>query len=319
MIKAESLCKVYGTTNAISNVSFEVAAGEVLGFLGPNGAGKTTTMRILTCFIQPTSGWATVAGYDVSTQSLEVRRRIGYQPEGVPLYNDMTVRSYLSFIVSAKGYPRSHRKTFVADAMEQTGLEDVSGRLIGHLSKGYRQRVGLAQALVGDPQVLILDEPTIGLDPQQVREIRDLIKRMALKRTVILSTHILPEVSMTCNKVIIINQGRIVAHGTPEKLTSELQREGIARVVVAGPVEDVRRKLDAQAGVTAVTVTRKLDANVAEYEIKSRRGLDVRPRVAAAIVGAGWELLELRTEGMTLEEIFLKVVVSEKGVQENAA
>jgi len=319
MIRAESLSKVYGATTAISNVSFEMAAGEVLGFLGPNGAGKTTTMRILTCYIRPTHGRAEVAGFDVTTQSLEVRRRIGYLPEGVPLYNDMTVRGYLDFIASAKGYARSQRKSYVNSSMEQAGLTDVAGRLIGHLSKGYRQRVGLAQALLGDPQVLILDEPTIGLDPQQVHEIRQMIKQMAQKRTVILSTHILPEVSMTCNKVIIINRGRIVAYGTPEKLTSDLQREGITRVVVAGPIEDVRRKLDAQAGVTSVSVARKLDGNVAEFEIRSRRGEDVRSRVAAVVVGAGWQLLELRAEGMTLEEIFLKVVVSEKGVQENVA
>jgi ABC-2 type transport system ATP-binding protein len=319
MIKAESLTKVYGTTTAIADVSFDLAAGEVLGFLGPNGAGKSTTMRILTCFIQPTSGRATVAGFDVTTQSLEVRRRIGYLPEGVPLYNDMTVRSYLDFIGNAKGYSRSQRKKHIADAMEHTGLQSVAGRLLGHLSKGFRQRVGLAQAILGDPQVLILDEPTIGLDPQQVIEIRDLIKRMAHRRTVILSTHILPEVSMTCDKVIIISQGQIVAQGTPEKLTSELQREGITRVVVKGPTDDVRRKLNAMAGVTSVAVARKLDGNVAEFEVKSRRGEDIRARAAAGIVGAGWELLELRTEGMTLEEIFLKVVVSEKGVQEHAA
>ena len=319
MIRAESLCKTYGMTTAIKDVSFQMAAGEVLGFLGPNGAGKTTTMRILTCYIQPTSGRAEVAGFDVGSKPLEVRRRIGYQPEGVPLYSDMTVRSYLNFVVHAKGYPRSRRKGYVQAAMEQTGLTDVAGRLIGNLSKGYRQRVGLAQALVGDPQVLILDEPTLGLDPQQVREIRELIKQMAHKRTVILSTHILPEVSMTCDKVIIINRGRIVAHGTPEKLTSELQREGITRVVVVGPIEDVRRKINAVPGVTGVAVARKLDGGRAEFEVKSRRGSDVRARVAASIIGAGWELLELRAEGLTLEEIFLKVVVSEKGVREDAA
>jgi len=319
MIKAKSLCKVYGTTTAIADVSFDLGAGEVLGFLGPNGAGKTTTMRILTCFIQPTSGHAEVAGYDVAAHSLDVRRCIGYLPEGVPLYPDMTIRSYLDFIVSAKGYPRSQRKKYVSSAMEQTDLGDVGGRLIGHLSKGYRQRVGLAQAIVGDPKVLILDEPTIGLDPQQVHEIRDLIKEMAHKRTVILSTHILPEVSMTCNKVIIINQGRIVAQGTPEKLTSDLQREGLTRVLVSGPMDNVRRKLDAVAGVTGVSVARKMQESLAEYEVRSRRGEDVRARLANAVVEGGWQLLELRSEGLSLEEIFLKVIATEKGVQEDAA
>jgi len=319
MIRARALCKIYGTTTAIENVSFDLEAGEVLGFLGPNGAGKTTTMRVLTCYIQPTDGQAEVAGFDVATQSFEVRRRIGYLPEGVPLYNDMTVKSYLEFMVSAKGYPRKQRRSFVDYAIEHTGLTDVAGRLIGHLSKGFRQRVGLAQAIAGDPQVLILDEPTIGLDPQQVHEIRELIKRMAHQRTVILSTHILPEVSMTCSKVIIINRGRIVAQGTPEKLTSDLQTEGVTRAVVKGPVDDVRIKLDAIAGVTGVAVERKLDGDVADFAIKFRRGADVRARVSNAIVGAGWDLLELYNEGMTLEEIFLKVIASEKGVQEDAA
>ncbi|MCX8036291.1 MAG: ABC transporter ATP-binding protein, partial [Candidatus Sumerlaeia bacterium] len=197
MIKARSLTKIYGTTTAIAGLTFDLEAGEVLGFLGPNGAGKTTTMRILTCYIQPTEGTAEVAGFDVATQSAEVRRRIGYLPEGVPLYHDMTVRAYLKFMAAAKGYPRALRNDYVQSAMEQTGITNVAGRLIGHLSKGYRQRVGLAQAILGDPKVLILDEPTIGLDPAQVHEIRELIKQMAHKRTVILSTHILPEVSMT--------------------------------------------------------------------------------------------------------------------------
>jgi len=319
MIRADSLCKVYGATTAIRDVSFDLAPGEILGFLGPNGAGKSTTMRILTCYIQPTSGRAEIDGFDVTTQSLEVRRRIGYLPEGVPLYNDMTVRSYLEFVVDAKGYPRSRRKSYVEAAMEQTGLSAVAGRLIGNLSKGYRQRVGLAQAIAGEPKVLILDEPTIGLDPQQVYEIRQLIKQMAHKKTVILSTHILPEVSMVCTKVIIINHGRIVAHGTPEKLTSELQSEGVTRAVVLGPVDDVRRKIDALPGVTGVGVARKLDDKGAEFEIRSRRGVDIRADVAKAVVGAGWDLQELRSEGMSLEEIFLKVVMSEKGVEENAA
>ncbi len=319
MIKARSLTKIYGTTTAIAGLTFDLEAGEVLGFLGPNGAGKTTTMRILTCYIQPTEGQAEVAGFDVATQSAEVRRRIGYLPEGVPLYHDMTVRAYLKFMAAAKGYGRALRNEYVQNAMEQTGITNVAGRLIGHLSKGYRQRVGLAQAILGDPKVLILDEPTIGLDPAQVHEIRELIKQMAHKRTVILSTHILPEVSMTCTRVIIINRGRIVAQGTPEKLTSELQSEGMTRVVAKGPINDMRVKLDALPGVTGVYVKSKPDGNVAEFEIKSRRGADVRSAVASAIVGSGWELLELHSEGMTLEEIFLKVIASEKEVQEYAA
>ncbi|MBM3333260.1 ATP-binding cassette domain-containing protein [Candidatus Sumerlaeota bacterium] len=319
MIKAKSLCKIFGTTTAIEDVSFDLAAGEVLGFLGPNGAGKTTTMRILTCYMPPTSGHAEVAGFDVLTHSLEIRRLIGYLPEGVPLYRDMTVRSYLSFVVDVKGYPRSQRKKFVESAMEQTGLTDVAGRLVGHLSKGYRQRTGLAQAILGDPQVLILDEPTIGLDPQQVHEVRSLIKQMAHKRTVILSTHILPEVSMTCNRVLIINRGRIVAQGTPEKLTSDLQKEGTVRLTVVGPIDEIQRKIAATAGVADVKVARKLEANRAEFEVKTRRGEDVRSRIANGIVGSGWDLLELHAEGLTLEEIFLRVIATEKEEQEDAA
>ncbi|MBI4412929.1 MAG: ABC transporter ATP-binding protein, partial [candidate division NC10 bacterium] len=224
MIEVEGLTKFYGPKAAIEEVSFEVAKGEVVGFLGPNGAGKTTTMRILACFMPPTSGTARLAGFDIGKHSLQVRRRIGYLPESVPLYGDMTVRQYLTFAAEAKGVPRPQRGGRVAEVMERCLISDVPERLVRNLSKGYRQRVGLAQALVGNPEVLILDEPTLGLDPKQILEIRSLIRDMRGERTVILSTHILPEVSMVCQRVIIIHEGRIAAVDTPENLNLRLQK-----------------------------------------------------------------------------------------------
>jgi len=319
VIQVENLTKYYGRTLAVENVTFSVNQGEILGFLGPNGAGKTTTLRVITGFLGASSGTVKVDGFDVFDEPLEVRKRIGYLPETVPLYPEMRVREYLGFFATVRGVPRDRRPARVDEAIAKAGVGEVADKVIGRLSKGFRQRVGIAQALVHDPPVVVLDEPTIGLDPRQIIETRRLIRGLGKSHTVILSTHILPEVSMTCNKVIIINQGRIVAQGTPEKLTSDLQREGLARVVVSGPIDDVRRKLDGVPGVMGVTVARKLQESLAEYEVRSRRGEDVRPRLANAVVEGGWQLLELRSEGMTLEEIFLKVIASEKGVQEDAA
>src|SRR5215469_17023233 len=235
MIEVQNLTKHYGPVTAIRDVSFNVAPGEIVGFLGPNGAGKSTTMRILSCFMPASGGTAKVAGYDVFRESLEVRRRIGYLPENVPLYTDLRVAPYLEFVAEAKGVPRGDRKKRVGDAMERCRVADVQNRLIGKLSKGYRQRVGLAQAIVSDPAVLILDEPTIGLDPQQITEIRALIKSLAGDHTVILSTHILPEVSMVCSGVIIINRGAVVAQGTIDKLVDEFFPTSRVVVQVAGP------------------------------------------------------------------------------------
>jgi ABC-2 type transport system ATP-binding protein len=224
MIEVENLTKYYGEIRGIEGVSFLIEKGEIVGFLGPNGSGKTTTMRILTCFFPPTSGRAKVAGYDVTAHSREVRRRIGYMPETVPLYPDMKVKTYLTFVAEAKRMDVQLRKKKMGMIMEQCGIEHVSHRLVGNLSKGFRQRVGLAQALINDPEVLILDEPTIGLDPKQVVEIRDLIKDLAGERTIILSSHVLPEVSMTCERVIIIHEGRVVAVDTPDNLMARLQK-----------------------------------------------------------------------------------------------
>ncbi len=314
MIQAEHLTKLYGPITAIQDVSFTVEKGEIVGFLGPNGAGKTTTMRILACFMPPSGGTAKVAGYDVFTHSLEVRKRIGYFPEHVPLYNDMPVAAYLDFVAEVKGVGRAERKRRVAEVMERCLITDVQHRLIGRLSKGYRQRVGLAQALVNDPEVLILDEPTIGLDPKQIIEIRSLIKSLAGQHTVILSTHILPEVSMVCSRVIIINQGQIVAVDSPENLTTRLSRSHRIQVQVEGPVEAILAELRRVPGV--LTVDQKSVVNgVGTFVVESVRDRDVRRDLSVAVVGHGWGLLELRGVGMTLEDIFIKLVTKEEAAR----
>jgi ABC-2 type transport system ATP-binding protein len=310
MIQVDRLTKRYGSVTAIQDVSFGVEGGEIVGFLGPNGAGKTTTMRILSCFMPASEGTAKVAGYDVFTHSLEVRRRIGYLPEHVPLYNDMTVASYLDFVAEVKGVGRSERRRRVAEVMERSLVSDVQSWLIGRLSKGYRQRVGLAQALVNDPDVLILDEPTIGLDPKQITEIRSLIKSLAGRHTVILSTHILPEVSIVCSRVIIIHQGQIVAVDTPEALSARHSHSSRLQVQVAGPADAVLAEIRRGAGVISVEQKSSADG-VGTYVVESARDRDVRSELSRALVGRGWGLLELRPIGMTLEEIFIKLVTDE--------
>src|SRR6266702_4695429 len=252
MIEVERLTKSYGPLTAIRDVSFSVAPGEIVGFLGPNGAGKSTTLRILSCFMPASGGTAVVAGYDVFRESMEVRRRIGYLPENVPLYTDLRVAAYLDFVAETKGVPRGERKKRVADVMDRCMVADVQNRLIGKLSKGYRQRVGLAQAIVSDPEVLILDEPTIGLDPKQITEIRSLIKSLAGQHTVILSTHILPEVSMVCDSIIIINKGRVVAKGTQAELVQQVFPAARVEVEIGGRPEAVQASLRALPGVTSV-------------------------------------------------------------------
>lgn len=311
MIEVEGLTRFYGPKAAIEEVSFEVAKGEVVGFLGPNGAGKTTTMRILACFMPPTSGTARVAGFDIGKDSLEVRRRIGYLPESVPLYGDMTVRQYLTFVAEAKGVPRPERPARVAGVTERCLLTDVQDRLIRNLSKGYRQRVGLAQALVGNPEVLILDEPTLGLDPKQIIEIRSLIRDMRGERTVILSTHILPEVSMVCQRVIIINEGRIVAVDTPENLNLRLQKSSQILLEVEGPVEEVRRTLAGVKGVLAVAPQEARDGR-RRFLVETEREQDLRKDLARAVTSSGWGLTELRPVDLTLEDIFIRLVTREQ-------
>ncbi|MFQ5848750.1 MAG: ABC transporter ATP-binding protein [Candidatus Methylomirabilales bacterium] len=315
MIEVQGLTKVYGHTVAIDNLAFTVERGEVVGFLGPNGAGKTTTMRVLSCFMPPTSGTARVSGYDIRTQALEVRRRIGYLPEHVPLYTDLTVTQYLNFVAEAKGLPRLSRRQKVGEAIERCLLQDAQGRIIGKLSKGYRQRVGLAQALLGDPPILILDEPTIGLDPKQIIEIRSLIRNMQHERTVILSTHILPEVSMVCQRVIIINQGRIVAVDTPESLTHRLQRSTQVLLQVEGPREQVSGRLCEMAGVLRVEMKDGAGA-ICRYLVETDKARDLRQELARTVCNSGWGLLELRPVDMSLEDIFIRLVTEEQAVSD---
>ncbi len=306
MIEVVGLTKFYGETKALDDVTFDVRQGEILGFLGPNGAGKTTTMRILTGFLSPTAGTVKVGGYDVVEHSLEVRRITGYLPETVPLYNEMRVVDYLGFMARIRGVPRKRIRDRVDYVLHRCGLTEVAHRLIGHLSKGYRQRVGVAQAIVHDPQVLILDEPTIGLDPVQVREVRQLIKSMARERTIILSTHILPEVSMTCERVMIIHKGRIVAEDTPEGLSRRLQQNERLLVRLARIPSQPIAALSQLDGVLRVE---HLGDNL--FALETPPNHDIREQVAEFVVKNGWGLLELRRDELTLEEIFVNLVTRE--------
>jgi len=310
VIEVQHLTKRYGRVTAVDDVSFRVERGEILGFLGPNGAGKTTTMRVLTGYIPPTEGHALVAGFDVFDRPLDAKQRTGYLPETPPLYPDMTVREYLKFVAQIKGVPPRDRKNRVAAIMERTRITDVAHRNCGKLSKGYRQRVGLAQALLHNPDVLILDEPTAGLDPKQIIETRELIKGLAGNHTIILSTHILPEVSQTCQRVVIINKGRVVAVDTPENLTRRLRGTETMYVQVDGASPAVEQALQAVAGVTRVTAAGQHEGLVG-FEVDSERGRDVRRDIARTVVANGWGLLELRPVRMSLEEIFLHLTTEE--------
>lgn len=311
MIQVDRLSKDFGPVTAIRDVSFSVERGEIVGFLGPNGAGKTTTMRILSCFMPATGGRASVAGYDVFSESLEVRRRIGYLPENIPLYVEMPVSTYLDFVAEIKGVGRSERKRRVTDVMERCGITEVQHRLIGKLSKGYRQRVGLAQALVNDPEVLILDEPTIGLDPKQIIEIRSLIKSLAGQHTVILSTHILPEVSMVCQGVIIIHRGRIVAQGSVDRLAEQFFPTSRIQLQIVGPGEAVAPALEQVPGVLRIE-RQAMGDGVGTYVLEVPNDRDIRAHIAHLVAERRWGLLELRRLGMSLEEVFLRVVAGEE-------
>src|SRR5712691_511267 len=315
MIEVERLTKSYGPLTAIRDVSFSVAPGEIVGFLGPNGAGKSTTMRILACFMPASSGAARVAGFDVFSESLEVRRRIGYLPENVPLYGDMRVGAYLDFVSEVKGVGRAERRRRVAEVMERCLVSEVQNQLIAKLSKGYRQRVGLAQAIVNDPDVLILDEPTIGLDPKQITEIRALIKSFAGKHTVILSTHILPEVSMVCGGVVIINKGAIVAQGTIDTLVEQFFPTSRVEVEIVGPPAAVHAGMRAIPGVVAVQGVTVTDS-AGRYVVEAARGRDVRAEIFALAAQQRWSLLELKRVGATLEEVFIRVVAGEQAADE---
>jgi len=310
VIEVEHLTKRYGTVTAVDDVSFRVNKGEILGFLGPNGAGKTTTMRVLTGYMPATDGRAAVAGYDVFDHPIEAKRRTGYLPETPPLYPDMTVREYLHFVGKIKGVAPKDRAARVDQVMARTWVADMANRACGKLSKGYRQRVGLAQALIHNPEVLILDEPTAGLDPKQINETRRLIKALAGDHTIILSTHILTEVEQTCQRVVIINKGRVVAEDTPENLTRRLRGSATMFVQVDGD-----RAAEAQAALARVDgvarVTSANDAGTA-FEIESESGRDVRRELARAVIGGGWGLLELRPMRLSLEDVFLSLTTEER-------
>jgi len=311
LITVENLTKRYAAKTAIEGMSFQVQKGEILGFLGPNGAGKTTTMRIITGFMPATDGTVRVDGFDVFDNPIDVRRRIGYLPESPPLYLEMNVAGYLRFVSKIKGVPKDRIDGEVARVMERVSITDVKERIIAKLSKGYKQRVGLAQALLNDPPVLILDEPTIGLDPKQIHEVRQLIKDLAGSHTVVLSTHILPEVEQTCHRVIIIDRGKIVAVDTPQNLRFQLQ--GVERVFVEvqGPESEIVAKLRGMPGVTEV---RKLEQNDGRhrFQIEGELRKDIRSDLARTIVQNGWGLYELQSATMSLEDIFLKLTTAEE-------
>jgi ABC-2 type transport system ATP-binding protein len=309
VIRVENLTKYYGKRLAVDNISFSVGKGEIVGFLGPNGAGKTTTMRILTGFMAPTQGEVWVAGYDMSKHSLEARQRIGYFPEAMPLYTDMTVRSYLDFSSRLRGLDKNKIKTRIEEVVDVCHLEEYVDVLIGKLSKGFRQRVGVAQAIIHEPEVLILDEPTIGIDPIQVAMTRQLIKELGKERTVLISTHILPEASMTCERVIIINEGRIVAEDRIENLSSLMSGTKRIRLEVEGPAERVADRLGQIAGILQVGYENS------RYIVECSVGEDPRGKIMETIVQNGWTLLSLESIEMSLEDIFLKLTTEEETSQ----
>lgn len=304
MIRVEALTKDYGPRRAIENLTFDAQKGEILGFLGPNGAGKTTTMRILSGYMPPTSGKATVAGYDVIHDSLEVRRRVGYMPETVPLYNDMSVFDYLKFMADLRHLPEAEDK--VDEVLELVHMEERADGYISNLSKGMRQRIGLAQALLHRPEVLILDEPTIGLDPAQIIEVRNLIREIGKERTVLLSTHILSEAQQVCNRVMIINKGHIVAEDTPERLQARITGSRRVALRIRGDEDGLKAIINAVPGVANVNTSQD-----GCLEFETQPGQDIRPEVAKAVINAGFDLLELRPIGVSLEDIFLQLTRDE--------
>lgn len=312
MIEVHDLVKTYGPTRAVNGISFEIPKGEVVGFLGPNGAGKTTTMRVLTCYLPADSGRATVAGHDVFSDSVEVRRRIGYLPESAPIYLDMGIVEYLEWVASMRGMDRRVTQQRIRRMVEVCGLGPMIQKDIGQLSKGYRQRVGLAATLIHDPDVLVLDEPTTGLDPNQIIEIRQLIREIGREKTVILSTHILPEVEATCDRVLIINSGRIVASGTPAELTRAAAGESTARVSVRASATEVEPALRALPGVEALRVLDSKKPGTSRYEVRTRTDDGIEEAIFTMAVQKGWVLTELHAETLSLEQVFTQLTLGEK-------
>jgi ABC-2 type transport system ATP-binding protein len=317
MIEVQDLTKYFGATLAVNRVSFKVDKGEIIGLLGPNGSGKTTIMRILTGFFPPTSGRALIGGLDVADHSLETRRRVGYLPENMVLYPDLSVTALLEFAARVRGLDARTTKDRIEYSIKTCGLGEVRKKLIGKLSKGYRQRVGIAQAILSDPEVLILDEPTVGLDPRQVIEIRELIRSLAGRSTVLLSTHILPEVNMTCRRVVIIDRGNIVAQDTPEELTAKLQGSDQTLVTVAGPADQVKAALESVPKVERVQ-ERPVDAGqqgtCSFIAYSNGHGDEVRGALAACVVQHGWNLLEIKAMALSLEDLFVRLVTKEERV-----
>jgi ABC-2 type transport system ATP-binding protein len=320
LINVSQLTKLYGHVTAVDRVSFEVPKGQIVGFLGPNGAGKSTTLRMLTCYLPPTSGGATVNGFDIFHQSVQVRENLGYLPENVPLYTEMKVEEYLDFRGRLRKLDRTTRRTRIDYVVERCWLGNVRNRVIGHLSKGYRQRVGLADALLHNPPVLILDEPTVGLDPTQIRETRKLIKDLGGDHTVMLSTHILPEVEAVCDRAIIIAGGKIVAQGTPEELRASRRMEARVLVECRGPVKDVETALGRVSGVSSVEVLNgdgSSDGKCVTLALRPKESYDIREEVARTIIGHGWPLREVRLEHATLEEFFVQVTAHQAAAKES--
>ena len=318
MIEVRNLTKRYGPTVAVDNVSFDAKSGEVLGFLGPNGAGKTTTMRILTCYLSADEGTVKVAGYDVFEESFEVRKRIGYLPESAPLYTDMGVIDYLKFIAEIRHIPKSQRSQRIKDVVDICGLEKMIQKDIGELSKGYRQRLGLAQSLIHDPPILVLDEPTSGLDPNQIIEIRNLIREIGKEKMIIFSTHILSEVSATCGRILIINDGQIVANGTPDELAGRAQGEEVVHISIRGPREEIEAKLEELSMVSDFKRV-KSDDGVCGYQIVSQKGKNTAEELFHFVVQNHWSLTELRQETISLEDVFLQLTGNESTTQPTAA
>lgn len=312
MIEAKGLTKFYGNFPAIENVSFDVKSGEVLGFLGPNGSGKTTSMRILTGFMPPTSGYAEIGGYDVVSKSRDARRLIGYLPESVPLYTDMTIRSYLAFMGTLKDMPRARLKSRIDDVIDHLSLQDYADTYVGRLSKGYRQRVGIAQAILHEPPLLILDEPTIGIDPRQVVETRQIIKGLGGTHTVLISSHVLPEVSMIADRVLIIHEGHVVAMDKMENLSNTLGGNTRVSIEVRGPEKAIERALLSVEGIQEVQIE-EVTGDVVRLQVQGTAGRPVREDIAKTIVDGGWGLYEMNPFGLTLEEIFLRLTTNEEG------
>ena len=310
VIEVKDLTKQYGSITAVDNISFRVERGEILGFLGPNGAGKTTTMRVITGYMPPSEGRVIVAGFDVLDQPIDAKKRTGYLPETPPLYPDMTVRDYLLFVAAIKNVPRVNRKAKVDQTLERARVTDMADRYCWKLSKGYRQRVGIAQALIHDPEVLVLDEPTAGLDPKQIIETRQLIKDLAGDHTIVLSTHILPEVSQTCQRVVIINKGQVVAVDTPDNLTAQAGNSEVVYLKIDTLGTNVTPTLAAVPGVTNISTT-ETNGTIVSLQIETQQGDDIRQQLAAAVVNQGAGLLELRPMQMSLEEVFLSLITEE--------